>query len=171
VAELFLKFFYTSSVKKINKEFVMLVTRYNPNIRMRDFRRGFDLLNSMLDEFNIDNNTELKNDFSPAINTREGEYAYHIEVDLPGMKKDDINIQVEDNTLVISGERKMKEEMKEENYYKVESSFGSFSRSFSLPEEADIENIHAESTDGVLEVVVPKLQSAKVDKVKKISIN
>jgi HSP20 family protein len=65
----------------------------------------------------------------------------------------------------------MKEEMKEENYYKVESSFGSFSRSFSLPEEADIENIHAESTDGVLEVVVPKLQSAKVDKVKKISIN
>jgi HSP20 family protein len=171
VAELFLKFFYTSSVKKINKEFVMLVTRYNPNIRMRDFRRGFDLLNSMLDEFNIDNNTELKNDFSPAINTREGEYAYHIEVDLPGMKKDDINIQVEDNTLVISGERKMKEEMKEENYYKIESSFGSFSRSFSLPEEADIENIHAESTDGVLEVVVPKLQSAKVDKVKKISIN
>jgi len=149
----------------------MLVTRYNPNIRMRDFRRGFDLLNSMLDEFNIDNNTELKNDFSPAINTREGEYAYHIEVDLPGMKKDDINIQVEDNTLVISGERKMKEEMKEENYYKIESSFGSFSRSFSLPEEADIENIHAESTDGVLEVVVPKLQSAKVDKVKKISIN
>jgi HSP20 family protein len=105
VAELFLKFFYTSSVKKINKEFVMLDTRYNPNIRMRDFRRGFDLLNSMLDEFNIDNNTELKNDFSPAINTREGEYAYHIEVDLPGMKKDDINIQVEDNTLVISGER------------------------------------------------------------------
>lgn len=148
----------------------MLVTRYNPNIRMRDFRRGFDLLNSMLDEFNIDNNTELKNDFSPAINTREGEYAYHIEVDLPGMKKDDINIQVEDNTLVISGERKMKEEMKEENYYKIESSFGSFSRSFSLPEEADIENIHAESTDGVLEVIVPKLESAKVDKVKKVAI-
>jgi HSP20 family protein len=148
----------------------MLVTRYNPNIRMREFRRGFDLLNSMLDELNVGSESEFKHDFSPAINTREGEYAYHIEVDLPGMKKEDINIQVEDNTLVISGERKMKEEMKEENYYKIESSFGSFSRSFSLPEEADVENIHAESTDGVLEVVIPKLESAKVDKVKKISI-
>ena len=144
----------------------MLVTRYNPGFRMREFRRGFDLLNSMLDEFNGDN----ENGFVPAINTREGEYAYHIEVDLPGIKKEDIDIKVEDNTLVISGERKMKEELKEENYYKIESSFGSFSRSFSLPEEADVENIHAESKDGVLEVVVPKLESAKVDKVKKISV-
>ncbi len=148
----------------------MLVTRYNPNLRMREFRRGFELLNSMLDEFNVEKSENFRSDFLPAINTREGEYAYHIEVDLPGMKKEDINIQVEDNTLVISGERKMKEEMKEENYYKVESSFGSFSRSFSLPEEADVENIHAESTDGVLEVIVPKLESAKVEKVKKISI-
>jgi len=72
--------------------------------------------------------------------------------------------------LIISGERKIKDEIKEENYYKIESRYGSFSRSFSLPEEADIENIHAESNDGVLEIVVPKLESAKVDKVKKISI-
>ena len=148
----------------------MLVTRYNPDLRIRDFKRGFNLLNSMLDEFSVEKGKELKNNFLPSINTREGEYAYHIEVDLPGIKKEEINIQVEDSTLVISGERKMKEEMKEENYYKIESSFGSFFRSFSLPEEADVENIHAESTDGVLEVIVPKLESAKVDKVKKISI-
>ncbi len=148
----------------------MLVTRYNPNLKIKEVRRGFDLLNSMLDEFNVEKTDGFKSNFSPTINTREGEYAYHIEVDLPGVKKEDINIQVEDNTLVISGERKIKEEMKEENYYKIESNFGSFSRSFSLPEEADIENIHAESTDGVLEVVVPKLESAKVEKVKKISI-
>ena len=148
----------------------MLVTRYNPNLKIKEVRRGFDLLNSMLNEFNVEKTDGFKSNFSPTINTREGEYAYHIEVDLPGVKKEDINIQVEDNTLVISGERKIKEEMKEENYYKIESNFGSFSRSFSLPEEADIENIHAESTDGVLEVVVPKLESAKVEKVKKISI-
>ncbi len=148
----------------------MLVTRYNPASQMREFRRGFDLLNSMLDELSTNDVVQSSNDFVPAINTREGEYAYHVEVDLPGMKKEDINVQVEDNVLVISGERKMKEEMKEENYYKIESSFGSFSRSFTLPEDADIENIHAESTDGVLEVVVPKLESAKVDKVKKVAI-
>ena len=148
----------------------MLVTRYNPNIQMREFRKGFDLLNSMLDEFAPSKNVAFKTDFSPAINTREGEFAYHVEVDLPGMKKDDINIQIEDNTLIVSGERKVKEEIKEENYYKVESSFGKFSRSFSLPDDADIENIHAQSQDGVLEVTVPKLEVQKVEKTKKIEI-
>jgi len=149
----------------------MLVTRYNPNRQMREFRKGFDILNAMLDEFTPEKENEFKADFTPAINTREGEFAYHIEVDLPGMKKEDISIQVEDNTLVISGERKVKEEIKEENYYKIESRFGTFSRSFALPEDADIEKIHAESQDGVLEVVVPKLEVQKIDKVKKIEIN
>ena len=149
----------------------MLVTRYNPNRQFRDFRRSFDMLNSMLDNMHESKEQSVRDDFLPSINTREGEFAYHIELDLPGVKKEDINIQIEDGTLVISGERKVKEEIKEENYYKIESSFGSFSRSFSLPEEADIENIHAESEDGVLEVVVPKLESAKVDKIKKIEIS
>ena len=148
----------------------MLVTRYNPNTQMREFRRGFDLLNSMLDDFVPAREASFTTDFSPAINTREGEFAYHVEVDLPGIKKDDINIQIEDNKLIISGERKVKDEIKEENYYKIESSFGSFSRSFSLPEDADVENIHAESQDGVLEVVVPKLEVQKVEKTKKIEI-
>jgi len=147
----------------------MLVTRYNPAMQMREFRRGFDLLNSMLDEFTAKDDGSLKADFTPAINTREGEFAYHIEVDLPGMKKEDINISIEDKTLVISGERKFKEELKEENYYKIESAFGKFSRSFTLPENVDIENIHAEAKDGVLEITIPKL-AQEVQKVKKIEI-
>jgi HSP20 family protein len=138
---------------------------------MREFRRTFDLFNTMFNELGNTNSESISSDFVPAINTREGEFAYHVEVDLPGVNKDDIEIKVEDNTLIISGERKVKEEIKEENYYKVESRFGSFTRSFALPEEADVENIHAESTDGVLEVVVPKLESAKIDKVKKIAIS
>jgi len=149
----------------------MLVTRYNPNTQMKEFRRGFDLLNAMLDDFTPEKEKGFKADFIPAINTREGGFAYHVEVDLPGMKKEDISIQIEENTLVISGERKIKEEIQEENYYKVESSFGSFSRSFSLPDDADIENIHAETKDGVLEVVVPKLEVQKVEKAKKIAIS
>ncbi len=149
----------------------MLVTRYNPSRQMSEFRRGFDLLNSMLNEYTPQKESSFTADFSPAINTREGEAAYHVEVDLPGMKKEDIDISVEDNTLIISGERKVKEEIKEENYYKVESSFGTFSRSFSLPDDADIEQIHAESADGVLEVIVPKLEVQEVEKSRKIAIN
>jgi HSP20 family protein len=139
-------------------------------MQMRDFRKGFDLLNSMLDTMNEKRVVSDEYDFIPSVNTREGEFAYHIEVDLPGVKKEDISVSVKDNTLIISGERAYKEELKEENYYKVESRFGKFSRTFTLPEEADIEQIHAESIDGILEVVVPKLESAKVDKVKKIEI-
>jgi HSP20 family protein len=148
----------------------MLTTRYNPNMQMREFRKGFDLLNSMLDNMSEKRVLASEYDFTPSINTREGEFAYHIEVDLPGVKKEDISVSVEDGNVIISGERTHKDEVKEENYYKVESRFGKFSRSFSLPDEADIESIHAESTDGVLEVVIPKLESAKVDKVKKIEI-
>ena len=149
----------------------MLVTKYNPNLQLNQFRRGFDLLNSMLDRFETDSvPSQVSGDFAPAINTREGEFAYHVEVDLPGMKKEDINIEIKENTLVISGERKIKKELKEGDYYKIESSFGSFSRSFSLPENADVENIHAQSEDGVLEVVIPKLEEKEDDKVKKIEI-
>ena len=150
----------------------MFVTRYNPERRMREFRRGFDLLNSMLDDFSQSGDSDTSYvDFTPAINSREGEFAYHIELDLPGAKKEDIDISVEGNRLIISGKREFKKELKEENYYKIESSFGSFSRSFELPEGVDVENIKANSEDGVLEVVIPKLKKENTDKVKKIAIN
>ncbi|MDD2449379.1 MAG: Hsp20/alpha crystallin family protein [Sulfurimonas sp.] len=149
----------------------MFITRYNPSINMKEYRRGLDLFNSLLDDYvTVGKQSDFGTGFTPAINTREGEFAYHVEVDLPGINKENINISVEDNKLVISGERKTKEEIKEENYYKIESSFGSFSRSFSLPEGVDIENIRAESQDGVLEIVVPKLKKDVIDKVKKITI-
>lgn len=96
--------------------------------------------------------------FSPTVNTREGEYAYHIEVDLPGVKKDDIKVEVKDNRMTVSGERKTKEEVKKDDYYRVESSYGHFERSFTLPDSVDVENVKASSKDGVLEVVIPKLK-------------
>jgi len=148
----------------------MLITRHTPYTHMRDFRRGFNILNSMLDGISNENEATFTDSFSPSINTREGEFAYHVEVDLPGIKKEDVDIKIQDNTLIISGERKVKDEIKEENYYKIESSFGTFSRSFTLPDEIDLENIHAESDNGVLEVTIPKLETAKVDKVQKIEI-
>jgi len=148
----------------------MLVTRYNPFREMNDFKRNFKQLESMLANVN-DKSVGVGSftSFSPAVNTREGEFAYHIEVDLPGVKKDDIEIDVHDNIVTLSGERSIKNELKEENYYKVESEYGKFERSFSLPENTDVENIHAETADGVLELVIPKLEISE-DKPKKIEI-
>ena len=94
--------------------------------------------------------------FVPVVNTREGESAFHIDVDLPGVKKEDIKVDINKDVLTISGERKTKDEVKEEDYYKVETSFGKFTRSFTLPENVDIENIEARSDNGVLEVIIPK---------------
>jgi len=144
----------------------MLMTRYNP---YNEVRRGFELLNSMMQNLDVSAEEGALTSFVPKVNTREGEDAYYVEIDLPGIKKEDIEITTEDNVLTISGERKMKEEVKEDDYYKIESAYGKFSRSFTLPEKVDVEKIEAESKDGVLEVVIPKLKEEE-KKPKKIEI-
>ena len=144
----------------------MLVTRYNP---YNEVKKSFDLFNSLMQNFDVAREEGAIASFVPRVNTREGEDAYYVEIDLPGIKKEDIKITTEDNVLTISGERKMKDEVKEEDYNKVESAYGKFLRSFTLPEKVDVENIHAESKDGVLEVVIPKLKEEE-KKPKKIEI-
>jgi len=146
----------------------MLVTRFNPFREMDEFRRGFDQLNTMLSDMDAGKKDAFTS-FTPAVNTREGEFAYHVEVDLPGVKKEDIEISVEKNIVTLSGERNTSKELKKDDYYKVESQYGKFERSFSLPENTDVENIRAETTDGVLEVIIPKLE-IEDKKPKKIEI-
>ena len=132
----------------------MLLTKFDP-------LREFTNMQKMFEAFNAPVASESSlGAFTPKVNTREGEFAYHIDVDLPGVKKDDIKIDVHDNILTIHGERNYKEETKKEDYYKVETSFGKFQRQFTLPDNVDVENISASSNDGVLEVVVPKLEKA-----------
>lgn len=142
----------------------MLLTRYDP---LKELRTLEERINAV---FSSDMNKEVLSNFTPSVNTREGEYAYHIDVDLPGVKKEDISVKVENNVLTLKGERKSKEEVKKEDYYKMESSFGSFIRSFTLPDNIDAENIHAENKDGVLEITLPKKEqknkAAKQIKVK-----
>ena len=143
----------------------MLITRFDPFKEFENMRRVF----SSYPVVNT-NNTEDTNisTFAPLVNTRESETAYYIDVDLPGVKKEDINIDIKENTLTISGERSIKKEVKEEDYYKVETSFGKFQRMFTLPDNVDVENISASSKDGVLEIVIPKKEKAQ--DIKKIEI-
>ena len=103
------------------------------------------------------------------MNTREGKETYHIELDLPGVKKEDVDISIDKNILTIKGKREIKKEEQKDDYYRVESSYGTFARSFTLPEKVDIENIRAASQDGVIEVIIPKLKVEK-DTTKKITI-
>ena len=145
----------------------MLVTRYN-RFGNPDIQKGFEMLHSMMNNLEAAREEGAIASFAPAVNTRVDENAYMIEIDLPGVKKEDIEIATEDNVLTVSGERKMRETLKEEDYYKVESFYGKFARSFTLPEDVDVEGIRAEMKNGVLEVTIPKRQD--VHKSKKIEI-
>ena len=129
----------------------MFLTKYDPFKELRDLER------KMFNNFPSLSEEGALSGFAPVINTREGEYAYHVEADLPGVKKEDISVDTKDNVLTISGERKHKEEVKKDDYYKLESSYGKFQRSFTLPEGVDTENIQASCENGVLEVTIPKL--------------
>jgi len=147
----------------------MLVTRYNKPV-YKD--RRFDIFNELLNTFNEAQTAEEPRevmDFVPAVNTREASDAYYIEVDLPGVKKEDVDVSVDKNVLTISGKREVSNEVKEDDFYRVESAYGKFSRSFTLPENVDIEKIKASNEDGVLEIVIPKQEVIK-DSTKKIEI-
>ncbi len=147
----------------------MLLTRFDPLREINELRRGFDYLNSVMNSLDEQSMESGISAFTPTVNSRETEDAYFIEIDLPGVKKEDIEIDVKDNVLTVSGERKVKEEMKEENYYKIESRYGKFTRSFTLPKNVNIDKISANSEDGVLEIKIPKLEEVKKEP-KKIAI-
>lgn len=138
----------------------MLVTRFDPFKEFASMQRYF---NNYPVSSTTNSDTSISS-FTPSVNTREGEFAYHVDVDLPGVKKENINIDIDEGKLTISGERELKEEVKEEDYYKVETSFGKFQRVFTLPDNVDIENITASSENGVLEVVIPKVNKEQSKK-------
>ncbi|MDH4185777.1 MAG: Hsp20/alpha crystallin family protein [Nitrospira sp.] len=100
-------------------------------------------------------------EWSPRVDITEDDKAYVIKADLPEVKKEDIKLTVQDNVMSISGERKYEKEEKSKKYHRVEREYGSFMRSFTLPEDADGSKVNAEYKDGVLNVRLPKSEKAK----------
>ncbi|MFL5841442.1 MAG: Hsp20/alpha crystallin family protein [Thermoleophilaceae bacterium] len=97
----------------------------------------------------------------PSMDLVETEDHYLLKADLPGMKQDDVAIELNDGTLTISGERKAEYERKEKGFFRLERSFGKFSRSLTLPDGIDPDRIDATFHDGVLEVTIPKPEQRK----------
>ena len=92
----------------------------------------------------------------PAMDLMEADDHFVLHADLPGLGEDDVSIEIQDNTLTISGERKSEHEERQRGWYRLERSFGRFSRSLTLPEGVDTDAISAEFDKGVLEVHIPK---------------
>lgn len=94
--------------------------------------------------------------FVPSFDVKETKDAYNFKADLPGVKESDLDISLTGNRLTISGERQEEKKDEGEQYYTYERSYGSFSRSFTLPEGVDVDRVQADLKEGVLNVVVPK---------------
>jgi HSP20 family protein len=101
----------------------------------------------------------------PAMDLVETDDSLVLRADLPGLSRDDVEIEIKDGVLTVSGERKAEHEEKSEGFYRVERTFGRFSRSLSLPEGIDADRVAADFEDGVLEVRIPKPEARKPHRV------
>jgi len=140
-------------------------------IRWEPFRAMDDMFNRVPGLFwsRWLSNNESNLEWSPAVDISETGQEYLIRAALPAVKKEDVAVTVEDGMLTLSGERRQQEEHQDEKFHKVESFYGSFSRSFTLPEAIDAATISAESKDGVLTIHVPKTK-AQTQKPKTIKV-
>ena len=100
-------------------------------------------------------------DWSPEVDISEDDQGYLLKADLPEMKKDDVRVTVEDGILCVSGERKTQKEDQKKKFHRIERSFGTFRRSFTLPEDADSTKVTAEFREGVLKVHLPTTPVAR----------
>lgn len=144
----------------------MNVIRWEPFREMENLFRDYAPLWGRSLRRNSDDAAEWK----PLANITETDKEYLIKAELPEVKKEDVKITLEDGVITISGERKKEAEHKDANEIRIESYYGSFARSFALPDNVDVDGIRAEVKDGVLKVHVPKTAASK-SKPRKIEIN
>lgn len=129
-------------------------------------RTGF--LPDVFDDFFSNKDFDFPSKMTPAVDVSEKEDRYIVKADLPGMKQEEIKVNLEDNVLTISGERKEEKEEKDEKkrYHYYERSYGSFARSFTLPNTVKTEEIKAKYEKGVLHIEIPKAEAKKPKEIK-----
>ena len=147
---------------------MMNLVRWNPWREMATLHHRF---NRLTDDPFFRTDRESAEDMGtwyPVVDMFENDDSFVIKAELPGMGKDDIAVDVKDRVLTLKGERNYDNEVKEENYYRRERSYGKFQRAFSLPADVDSDKIKADFRDGLLKIEVPK---PVVQKPKQITIH
>jgi HSP20 family protein len=144
----------------------------NTNMRIRDpwqwmneWQKDFDNMFRRLPAKDDDSGESVCCDWVPAVDIKEEDEQFVLHADLPGVAPEDIEVSMENGMLTISGHRHSESKTEEENYRRIERSSGDFYRRFSLPENTDPDNITANGKNGVLEIVIPKVQKAEGKKI------
>ena len=140
----------------------MAIARWNP---YRDMMTVRDEMNRVFNEFfghgGQDEGTWYAGAWSPPVDIYETDEALIMKAELPGFSKDDISIELKENTLIMRGERRRQDEVKEGNYHRMERVYGAFQRSFLLPTTVEQDKVKASYKDGILELHLPKVPAAQ----------
>jgi HSP20 family protein len=136
--------------------------RFSPTSEMRRLQREIDTIfdNFFPTRYEAENSGETTA-WTPRVDLAETEDAYFIQADVPGLKKDDIEINYQDGTLTVRGERTFDETSENRKFVRVERSYGRFYRAFTLPKSVNESDIQATFEDGVLTIEVPKAEETK----------
>jgi len=143
-----------------------VITRWDP---LREFATIQDRMNRLFrDSYGNEGREEALSNtaFAPPVDVYEDEHGVTLKIEVPGIDENDIDVRIENNTLTVHGERKFEKEEKEENYRRVERQYGSFTRTFSLPNTVDQESVQADYDKGVLKVKLTKKAEAKPKQIK-----
>ena len=141
-----------------------VVTRWDP---FRDLAALQNRMNRLFEEQYGGGREELTTGaFVPPVDIYEDEHGVQLKLEVPGIDEKDLDIKVENNVLTVTGERKLEKEEKEENFHRVERRYGSFTRSFTLPNTINTEDIQADYTNGVLKIRLAKRAEAKPKQIK-----
>jgi HSP20 family protein len=141
-----------------------VITRWDP---FREFSTLQDRMNRLFrDSFGEGQEALSTSTFAPPVDVYEDEHNVTLKIEVPGIDEKDIDVRIENNTLTVHGERKFEKEEKEENYRRVERQYGSFTRSFTLPNTVDPENVQANYEKGVLKIKLAKKAEAKPKQIK-----
>lgn len=135
-------------------------------MRWEPFRESDDFFRSFVPHFGrwptmFSEDGGIRHEWTPAVDIRETDNEFLVSAELPGLTRKDVHVRLEDHVLMIEGERKQEKEAKGERTHRIERFYGSFRRSFTLPDNVDADKIRAECKDGILTVHVPKREAAK----------
>ena len=141
-----------------------VLTRWDP---FREFSTLQDRMNRLFRDSYGDREEALTTStFAPPVDVYEDEHHVTLSIEVPGIEEKDIDVRVENNVLTVHGERKFEKEQKEENFRRVERQYGSFTRTFTLPQTVDTEKVSANYDKGVLKITLPKKAEAKPKQIK-----
>jgi HSP20 family protein len=142
----------------------MNIVNWTPFHEMDDFFNRFRPRSAALGE-NGDADFSGPMAWRPSADISESKKDYVIKADLPEVERDDVHVSVDGRSVTISGDRKMDKEEKDSKQHRIESFYGAFSRSFALPDNADVSNITAKSKNGVLKIRIPKIKESPESKI------